>query len=109
MLSIPSISHSGLDSTLEIIGAAIAKDAMIKRSVLQINEEWAFRQASDESSTFLPVAQFPTNVHLNLIANGVITDPFFSQMKTRFKGLKRKPGNIKQASLAPQEGMKGLY
>lgn len=52
---------------------------MTQRSVLHINENWTFRQADDENTSFLPVSQFPTNVHLDLVANGLIREPFFSK------------------------------
>jgi beta-mannosidase len=53
--------------------------AMSKRSVTPINQNWTFKQADNKNSKFLPVAQFPTNVHLDLIANGMISDPFIGK------------------------------
>ena len=47
-----------------------------KRSVTPIDKNWTFRQLDDESSAFLPVAQFPTNIHLDLIHHKIIPDPF---------------------------------
>ncbi|KAI9836995.1 MAG: hypothetical protein M1819_000644 [Sarea resinae] len=49
------------------------------RLVTPLNEGWTFKQADDAASKFLPVAQFPTNVHLDLLANGLIPDPYYSQ------------------------------
>ncbi|KAI9842072.1 MAG: Beta-mannosidase B [Sclerophora amabilis] len=49
------------------------------RSVVPLNEGWSFKQKDDPSGKFLPVAQFPTNVHLDLMANDLIPDPFFSK------------------------------
>jgi beta-mannosidase len=49
---------------------------MALRRVIPINEGWTFKQADSEDSVFLPVAQFPTNVHLDLMANKIIEDPF---------------------------------
>jgi beta-mannosidase len=52
---------------------------MLKHTTLPINKGWTFRQADKENSKFLPVAQFPTNVHLDLIANKIIEDPFIGK------------------------------
>lgn len=52
---------------------------MAKRSVTPIDKNWTFKQADKDSVGFLPVAQFPTNVHLDLIANNLIPDPFIGQ------------------------------
>lgn len=52
---------------------------MSKHTIIPIDENWTFKQADNEDSKFLPVAQFPTNVHLDLIANGIIQDPFIGK------------------------------
>ncbi|KAI9810609.1 MAG: hypothetical protein M1827_006171 [Pycnora praestabilis] len=46
------------------------------RKIIPINEGWEFRQAGPKYKEFLPVAQFPTNVHLDLIAHNLIPDPY---------------------------------
>ena len=51
---------------------------MSKRTI-PIDKNWTFKQADNEDFSFLPVAQFPTNVHLDLIANGIIADPFIGK------------------------------
>ena len=52
---------------------------MALRSVTPINKGWTFKQVDDESSKFLPVAQFPTNVHLDLMHHNIIPDPFIGK------------------------------
>ncbi|TGO85827.1 hypothetical protein BPOR_0360g00100 [Botrytis porri] len=52
---------------------------MPEHTILPIDKNWTFKQAGNEDSKFLPVAQFPTNVHLDLIANGIIEDPFMGK------------------------------
>jgi beta-mannosidase len=52
---------------------------MVKRSVTSINQNWTFKQADRKDAKFLPVAQFPTNVHLDLLANDMISDPFIGK------------------------------
>ena len=49
---------------------------MAMRKVVSIDKGWTFRQADSESSKFLPVSQFPTNVHLDLLHHKLIPDPF---------------------------------
>ena len=49
---------------------------------IPIDKNWEFRQAGKAEkgdSKFLPVAQFPTNVHLDLLHNGLIPDPFIGK------------------------------
>lgn len=45
------------------------------RAIYPIDRDWCFRQADVASFDFLPVAQFPTNVHLDLLHHGLIPDP----------------------------------
>jgi beta-mannosidase len=40
-----------------------------------INTGWTFKQADDPASKFLPVAQFPTTIHLDLLHHGLIPEP----------------------------------
>ena len=51
---------------------------MVRRIVSPLTE-WHFRQADESSADWLPVAQFPTNVHLDLLAHNRIPDPFYSK------------------------------
>lgn len=48
---------------------------MAIRKVYPLDQGWLFKQADDPSSGFLPVAQFPTNVHLDLLHHNLILDP----------------------------------
>ena len=52
---------------------------MTPRSVIPIDKNWEFKQADKEGSEYLPVAQFPTNVHLDLLAHGLIPDPYIGK------------------------------
>lgn len=52
---------------------------MAPRTVTPIHDGWQFKQADNNKSSWLPVAQFPTNVHLDLIANKIIEDPFIGK------------------------------
>ncbi|TAQ86202.1 hypothetical protein B7494_g5494 [Chlorociboria aeruginascens] len=52
---------------------------MFTHTITPIDKHWTFKQADNEDSKFLAVAQFPTNVHLDLIANKIIPDPFIGK------------------------------
>lgn len=47
---------------------------------IPVIDGWGFKQSSDikpiATDGFLPVAQFPTVVQLDLLANGLIPDPY---------------------------------
>lgn len=52
---------------------------MAPRKVIPIDADWHFGRADVEGASFLPVAQFPTNVHLDLLHHKLIPDPFIGK------------------------------
>src|SRR5690606_17290536 len=42
-----------------------------------LEANWTFKQADADDREFRSVAQFPTNVHLDLLHHKLIPDPFF--------------------------------
>ncbi|KAG7293492.1 Beta-mannosidase B [Staphylotrichum longicolle] len=52
---------------------------MAPRVVIPVDKNWEFRQADKDDSQFLPVSQFPTNVHLDLQHHGLIPDAFIGK------------------------------
>ncbi|KOS18019.1 Beta-mannosidase B [Escovopsis weberi] len=81
---------------------------MALRQVIPIDKDWHFRQADkDKETSFLPVSQFPTNVHLDLLHHNLIPDPFVGknedsvqwvaesrwQYRTRFASPRRGAGD----------------
>lgn len=52
---------------------------MAPRKIVAIDKNWHFKQADDSSAKFLPVAQFPTNVHLDLLHHKLIPDPYMGK------------------------------
>ncbi|KAL1962656.1 hypothetical protein VTN77DRAFT_9290 [Rasamsonia byssochlamydoides] len=44
--------------------------------IIPIESGWMFKNTSEPDSSFMPVAQFPTAIHLDLIKHGKIPDPF---------------------------------
>lgn len=94
--------------------SATSPPSMATHASIPISKGWTFKQADNPDSVFLPVAQFPTNVHLDLIANNLITDPFMGKnerdvqwvgeavwvYKTMFTGPFLGKGGIVKAVLA---------
>ncbi|KAF2124870.1 glycoside hydrolase family 2 protein [Dothidotthia symphoricarpi CBS 119687] len=56
-------------------------------AVHRLTEGWSFKQADDEAKdAWMPVKSVPTNVHLDLMDNGKIPDPFlgFNELKAEW-------------------------
>ncbi|KAI0160719.1 beta-mannosidase [Xylariaceae sp. FL1272] len=51
----------------------------VARVVKPIDQHWEFKQTEKGDDTYLPVAQFPTNIHLDLLAHSLIPDPFIGK------------------------------
>jgi beta-mannosidase len=79
-----------------------------------IDQHWTFKQADSKDSKFLPVAQFPTNVHLDLIANGIIADPFIGKNENDVQWIGEVPWVYKTTFPSPglltekQDGVKAV-
>ncbi|KAK8031122.1 Beta-mannosidase B [Apiospora arundinis] len=52
---------------------------MEPRVVIPINKNWEFKQVDGENSKYLPVSQFPTHVHLDLLHHKLIPDPYIGK------------------------------
>ena len=63
---------------------------MSLRKVQRIDRGWSFKQADDTNSQFLPVAQFPTNVHLDLLHHGLIPDPYLGKNENEIQWVGEK-------------------
>lgn len=74
---------------------------MSKFTITPINKHWTFKQADSKDSKFLPVAQFPTNVHLDLIANGIIADPFVGKNENNVQWVGEVPWVYKTTFPSP--------
>jgi beta-mannosidase len=51
---------------------------MAAREVIQPGK-WHFKRANDHDDKLLPCAQFPTNIHLDLLHHKLIPDPFIGK------------------------------
>lgn len=87
---------------------------MNKFRVIPIDKNWKFKQVDSATSKFLPVAQFPTNVHLDLIANKIIPDPFIGKNENdvqwigEAKWLYRTTFSSSNVSIAGRRGGKAV-
>jgi len=52
---------------------------MASKTVIPIDKDWKFKRADKEDAELLPVSQFPTNVHLDLLHHKIIPDPFIGK------------------------------
>ncbi|KAI8963662.1 glycoside hydrolase family 2 protein [Daldinia sp. FL1419] len=52
---------------------------MARRIVIPIDKNWEFKQADKDDGKYLPVGQFPTNVHLDLLIHKLIPDPYIGK------------------------------
>ncbi|KAI1023265.1 hypothetical protein LB503_000235 [Fusarium chuoi] len=61
---------------------------MAPRTVTPIDKNWQFKQEKEDDSSYLPVAQFPTNVHLDLLHHKKIPDPYIgkNELKVQWIG-----------------------
>ena len=74
---------------------------MSLRKIQNIDSGWSIRQADDPKSQFLPVAQFPTNVHLDLLHHGLIPDPYLGKNENEVQWVGEKSWVYKTNFLAP--------
>lgn len=49
------------------------------KKVIPIDKNWQFKEADKKDSSYLPVGQFPTNVHLDLLHHKLIPDPYIGK------------------------------
>ncbi|KFH47185.1 Beta-mannosidase B-like protein [Hapsidospora chrysogenum ATCC 11550] len=49
------------------------------KTVLSIDKNWQFKEGKKDDSAYLPVGQFPTNVHLDLLHHKLIPDPYIGK------------------------------
>ncbi len=49
------------------------------KTLIELDQGWQFKEAEATTAHYLSVAQFPTNIHLDLVHHGLIPDPFFAK------------------------------
>lgn len=96
------------DSSTKYLVAS--QNKMAERRVIPIDKGWVFRQADDGNSEFLPVAQFPTNVHLDLIHHEIIPDPYIGKNENDVQWVGEKAWVYRTTFVTPslEEGEKAV-
>ncbi|EHL01058.1 (Trans)glycosidase [Glarea lozoyensis ATCC 20868] len=74
---------------------------MSTHTIIPVDKNWTFKQADQKDAKFLPVAQFPTNVHLDLIANNIIPDPFIGKNENDVQWIGEVPWVYKTSFPSP--------
>ncbi|KAM5466256.1 putative beta-mannosidase [Microsporum audouinii] len=77
---------------------------MVQRRFFPIDKSWTFREACVNTSKFLPVSQFPTCIHLDLIHHGIIQDPFTGATEKQVQWVGERAWIYRTAFVAPQLG-----
>ncbi|GAM90819.1 hypothetical protein ANO11243_088640 [Dothideomycetidae sp. 11243] len=74
---------------------------MSPRTVQILDQGWTFKETGSEQ--WMPVARVPTNVHLDLIDNGVIEDPFlgFNELKCEWVADKSWTYAVSRSDIPP--------
>lgn len=85
-------------------------DKMAPRKVIPLDKNWEFKQADGESAKFLPVAQFPTNVHLDLLHHKLIPDPYLGKNELDVQWIGEKAWVYRTTFTAPsvEKGSKAV-
>ena len=84
---------------------------MAERKVIPLDKGWEFKQADDPQAPFRSVAQFPTNVHLDLMHHGLIPDPFIGKNETEVQWVGEKAWVYRTSFSSPeslQDGQKAV-
>lgn len=83
---------------------------MAPRKIIPLNKNWEFKQANQEGATFLPVAQFPTNIHLDLMHHGLIQDPYLGKNELEVQWIGERVWIYRTTFAAPtiQKGSKAV-
>jgi beta-mannosidase len=66
----------------------MTRESKTAHAVIPLNENWQFKEA--EEDTWLAVAQFPTNIHLDLLHHKKIPDPFWGQNESKVQWVGEK-------------------
>lgn len=69
--------------------------------VVRIDKGWTFKQFDEPTSNWRSVAQFPTNIHLDLVHHGVIADPFMGKNEDHVQWVGNTPWVYKTSFSAP--------
>ncbi|KAL8805176.1 MAG: hypothetical protein Q9200_005542 [Gallowayella weberi] len=75
---------------------------MLPLKTFPIKNDWKFRKVEDPEEEWLPVSQFPTNVHLDLLHHGIIPDPMLANNEEDVQWVGEKIWAYKTAFPSPK-------
>ena len=70
------------------------------RTAIALDRGWTFH-ATDDPSRTRPVAQFPTNIHLDLLHHGIIPDPNYGKNELQVQWVGEKDWTYKTTFVVP--------
>jgi beta-mannosidase len=75
---------------------------------LPISTGWSFKNAESSDDTFLPVSQFPTTIHQDLLHHGKIVDPFLDSNESRVQWVGEEAWTYRTTFSKPQVEFKDM-
>lgn len=79
----------------------IQEQRVLPLQCIPLHNGWSFRQVGDDKAKWMPISQFPTNVHLDLMHNNVIPDPFVAKNEEAVQWVGEKSWIYKTAFQSP--------
>lgn len=76
---------------------------MTLREVIPLSEGWHFKESEKPDAAYLPVGQFPTNVHLDLLHHGLIPDPYMGKNELQVQWVGEKVWVYRVAFATPKK------
>ncbi|RGP73332.1 beta-mannosidase [Fusarium sporotrichioides] len=75
---------------------------MAPRTITPVDKNWQFKQEKEDDTSYLPVAQFPTNVHLDLLHHKKIPDPYIGKNELQVQWIGETAWVYKTAFSSPK-------
>jgi beta-mannosidase len=76
---------------------------------LPISTGWSFKNAKDSDDTFLPVSQFPTTIHQDLLHHGKIVDPFLDSNEPQVQWVGEEAWTYRTTFSKPKVEFMNMY
>lgn len=73
-----------------------------------ISTGWKFKNAKGSDDDFLPVSQFPTTIHQDLLLHGKIPDPFLDANESQVQWVGEEAWTYRTEFSKPKEGFENM-
>ena len=84
----PQHNHYQAQKCSALLGS---KEPKRCRTIVQLNQGWQFSQADDPDGVYRETQGFPTEIHLDLLHNGLIPHPFLGKHENDVQWVGEKP------------------